>query len=214
MGSPMDLEHELHVAGHQLVAGADETGRGAWAGPMFAAAVILPSDFDPNLDPEIEDSKDMSPHQREEAYSRILEEAIAISVCWVTAAEVDRAQDRGEYDACNAGLLHRAILALSPRPQYALVDSMDVPDLPLEHRRIDHGEAASASIAAASVVAKVARDRMMVDLGHRFPEWGFEDHKGYGGGDGSHAAALAKHGTSPIHRLSSKGVRRNVDPAT
>src|SRR5437762_194866 len=100
MGSPIDVEHELHAAGHQLVAGADETGPGAWAGPMFAAAVILPADFEPDLDPEVEDAKDMSPHQREAAYGRILEEAIAISVCWVTAAEVDQAQDQDEYEAC------------------------------------------------------------------------------------------------------------------
>lgn len=200
-------ETELRQQGFTLIAGMDEAGRGSWAGPLLAAALILPVGFDIE---GIHDGKTLTPSQRENLHSRIVAEALAISVAWVTPAVIDAATEAEAFDACHVDLLRRTILALEPLPDFVLIDFLEVPGLPMDHRSIEHGDAVSATIAAASIIAKVTRDRMMTDLARRFPEYGFDRHKGYGGGQGEHAAALAEHGASPIHRLSSKGVRNAV----
>jgi ribonuclease HII len=198
-------ERECWGRGYGLVAGVDEAGRGALAGPMVAAAVILPRDFDPNEDPLVRDSKSMSPTQLEAAYPRILAEAIASCVIWVTASAIDDASEKGEFDVCHVDLLRNTIRSLSPQPTHVLIDYYEVPGLSMSSQWIAHGDAVSASIAAASVVAKVTRDRMMTDFGAYFPGYGFERHKGYGAEE--HSDALAKDGPSPIHRRSNKAVR-------
>ena len=197
-------ERDLWRKGHKLVAGADESGRGAWAGPLLAAAVIMPEGFDPT---GIRDGKDLSEAQREAVYPRILAEALAVSVVWVSARAIDEAAEAGAYDDCHRDLLRRVVEALHPQPDFVLLDYF-LPDLRVKSLAIPRGEEISASIAAASIGAKVTLDRMMIDFDRYFPQWGFALHKGYGGGGGEHAAALAEHGASPIHRRSSNGVRR------
>ena len=204
MNSLLQHERDLWAKGSKFVAGVDETGRGALAGPLLAAAVILPESFDAT---GIKDSKDMSEAQRAAVYPRILAEAVAVSVAWVSARVIDGATEAGRFDACHKDLLRRAVEGLYPEPDFVLIDHY-VPDLRFENKAISHGEKVSASIAGAAIVAKVTRDRMMIDLDRFFPRWGFARHKGYGGGGGEHEAALALHRASPIHRRSSAGVRR------
>lgn len=199
----LKLERE-HWDQGQLVAGVDETGRGALAGPMLAAAVILPLGFKTN---GIRDSKKMDQSQREAVYPRILAEAIAISVAWISAAEIDAADGRREYDKCHVDLLQRTVLALSPQPHHVLVDFLEV-DLPMAQGSIERGESVSASIAAASIVAKVTRDRMMADLGRYLEPWALATNKGYGT---DQQTLVRTHGASVIHRRSSSGVRKAMN---
>jgi ribonuclease HII len=192
-------ERELQERGFERIAGVDEAGRGALAGPMVAAAVILPPEFFPG---RITDSKDMSPGQREFEFARVIAEAVAISTAWMTVTTLDEAVRTDMFDEAHRDLLRGAINALYPRPDFVLIDSYEIPDLGIESRFFPHADAESITVAAASVVAKVTRDKAMEDLDHLFPEWGFARHKGYGGGSGEHAAALEAHGISPVHRLS------------
>jgi ribonuclease HII len=150
----------------------------------------------------------MSDGSREAGYARILAEARGISVAWLSAVEIDHAAGADGFDRCHQELLRRTVEALVPQPDLVLVDHFDVPGLRVPQQAITHGEDASTAIAAASIVAKVTRDRIMTDLHRLLPAWGFDVHKGYGGGDGRHEAALFLHGASPVHRLSSKGVKR------
>jgi ribonuclease HII len=204
MNDLLRLERDLWGTGSKLVAGVDETGRGALAGPLMAAAVILPQGFDTA---GIKDSKDMSEAQRAAVYPRLLAEAVAVSVVWVSARVIDEAAEAGRFDDCHKDLLRRAVEALRPEPDFVLIDHY-VPELRIENEAMSHAEMVSASIAAAAIVAKITRDRMMADLDRCFPHWGFARNKGYGGGGGEHAAALALHGASAIHRRSSSAVRR------
>ena len=196
-----DLESQVREDGHRLIAGVDETGRGALAGPLLAAAVILPEDFDSK---GVRNSKDMKPSQREDVYPRILAEAVAVSVCWVSPSVLDAATDGNAFDRCHEELLQRTIAALNPQPDFVLVDYLEL-DLAMPHRSIPHGESVSVSIAAASIVAKVTRDRMMTDLGRHLDRWALEANKGYGPEQNKF---IELHGVSPVHRLSSQGVKR------
>lgn len=197
------IERDLWEQGYNRVAGVDEVGRGVLAGPLLAAAVILPKDFDLV---GVRDSKELTKTQLATEYPRILVEALAVSVAWISARAMDEAADAGRYDDCHRELLSRAIGALHPQPDFVLIDHYAL-DLPVESRAMSHGEDESASIAVASMIAKVTRDRMMIDMDQYLPHWGFARHKGYGGGSGEHKAAIAKHGLSPIHRRSSDGVQ-------
>lgn len=178
------------------MAGADEAGRGALAGPLVAAAVILPQDF--CLD-GIRDSKVLTPNQREAAFERIVEAAV-VSVCRVAPGTIDR---RGLH-RCNLWLLRRAARELDPCPDYVLTDGFPVPRIPCPSLGIKKGDAVSACVAAASIVAKVTRDRAMVRLHGRFPAFGFEHNKGYGTSE--HWEVLDRLGPTPVHRLSFSGV--------
>lgn len=189
-------EAALWAQGFERVAGVDEAGRGALAGPLVAAAVILPPGFDTE---GIRDSKVLSAAQREEQYARITA-ACAVAVAKAEPAALDT---RGLHRS-NLALLRRAATALQPEPDYALTDGFPVPRMPCPALSIKKGDAVSASVAAASIVAKVTRDRIMRRLDRRYPAFGFAVNKGYGTPE--HRSVLARLGPTPQHRLSFAGV--------
>src|SRR5438309_8164284 len=191
-------ERHLREHGFRFIAGADEAGRGALAGPLVAAAVILPEEFD--LD-GLDDSKLLTPLQRERCYERIVAQAVAFSVCRAMPSRIDH---RGLHRS-NKFLLRRALRELCVTPDYVLTDGWPVGHIPLPHLAIKRGGAVTASVAAASVIAKVTRDRSMDRYHRRFPVYGFDTNRGYG--TRKHWDALELHGPSPIHRISFKGVR-------
>lgn len=186
-------ERSLRQQGFRLIAGVDEAGRGALAGPLVAAAVILPEGFDLE---GIDDSKALTAAQRETCYARILAGAVAVAVRRATPARIDR---RGLHRS-NLWLLRRAVRALPVRPDYVLTDGFPLPRLGLPSLSIRKGDAVTASVAAASIVAKVVRDRAMARYHRRFPAYGFDRNKGYGTAE--HREALARFGPCPIHRRS------------
>jgi len=194
-GLTVDLvryERALRDQGFTRVAGADEAGRGALAGPLVAAAVVLPEGFDPT---GIDDSKALTPNQRDAAYERIVASAL-FAVAKVEPAMIDR---RGLHRS-NLALLRRCVRALEPEPEYALTDGFPVPKMPCPALAIKKGDAVAVSVAAASIVAKVTRDRIMRRMHRRFPEFGFDHNKGYGTPE--HLEVLDRLGPSAIHRLS------------
>lgn len=182
---------QARADGKRAIAGVDEVGRGCLAGPVVAAAVILPPDFDPS---GIGDSKKLSAAQRERAYKRILAEAVSYGIGQCDAAEIDRINIlRATHEA-----MRRALAALTPAPDVVFVDGLPVPNLHPDCRNLIKGDSRCLSIAAASIVAKVTRDRLLVEYDVLWPEYGFAGHKGYGSAD--HVATLEKHGPCPIHR--------------
>jgi ribonuclease HII len=183
-------ERLLAAQGFVRVAGADEAGRGALAGPLVAAAVILPPDFDLR---GIDDSKILSEAQRESTYARIVESAAWIA-CKAEPATIDA---RGLHRS-NISLLRRAAKAL--QPDYVLTDGFPVPRIPCPSIGVKKGDAVSASVGAASIVAKVTRDRIMRRLHRRYPAFGFDHNKGYGTPE--HLEALERLGPTPVHRMS------------
>jgi ribonuclease HII len=191
------FERGLRRQGFTAVAGADEVGRGALAGPLVAASVILPEGFDLE---GIADSKLLTRPQRERAYERIVSYAVAWSVCKATPARIDR---RGLHRS-NIWLLRRAVLQLPATPDYVLTDGFAVRRLGVPALAMKKGDAVAACVAAASIVAKVTRDRMMERYARRFRAYGFERNRGYGTRE--HWDALDRVGPCPIHRLSFRGV--------
>jgi ribonuclease HII len=190
-------ERRLRGAGFSVVAGVDEAGRGALAGPLVAAAVVLPEGFDPQ---GLEDSKLLTPLQRDRMYSRIRDEAVAIAVCRAMPGRIDRSG----LHRTNLKLLRRALTLLPVRPEYILTDGFPIPRLPVPSLGMRKGDMVTASVAAASIVAKVTRDRAMNRYHRRFPLYGFNTNRGYG--TAAHWEALFRFGPSPIHRKSFKGV--------
>jgi ribonuclease HII len=177
-----------------IVAGVDEAGRGPLAGPVAAAAVILDLT---NIPAGLNDSKKLSEAARNRLFPLILANARAVAFSFASPAEIDALNIRG----ATLLAMRRAVLALSIIPQRVLIDGRDVPPgLPCEGRAIVGGDALEPAISAASIVAKVMRDRLMVTLGKQFPDYGFEQHMGYG--TSRHLEALRLHGPSPHHRLS------------
>ena len=187
------FEHEGQAAGYRLICGVDEAGRGPLAGPVYAAAVILPPDMDI---PGLNDSKQLTERQRDLLYDVIREKAAALAVASADEKEID------EINILNAAMLamRRAVEQLTPPPELALVDGNRDPGLGIPTRTIVKGDARSASIAAASILAKVERDRFMLEMDARYPEYQFRRHKGYP--TALHYELLAKYGPSPIHRRS------------
>jgi ribonuclease HII len=185
-------ERALRAQGFARVAGADEAGRGALAGPLVAAAVILPEGFDPE---GIDDSKMLTKNQREAAYARIVA-AAAFRVAKAAPEAIDR---RGLHRS-NIALLRRCVRALDPAPEYALTDGFPVPRMPCPSLAMKKGDAVAVSVAAASIVAKVTRDRIMTRIHRRYPDFGFDHNKGYGTPE--HLEVLDRLGPTPIHRLS------------
>ena len=192
------VEAEQRALGFAVIAGVDEVGVAPLAGPVVAAAVILPPEV--RL-PHLDDSKRLTPEQREALYALVVERAEAWAVGIATVEEIDR------VNVLQATRLahRRAILSLTRRPALILVDGRYPADVPLPQLVIVDGDATCAPIAAASVVAKVSRDRLMVELAARYPEYGFARHKGYG--TRAHLDAIARHGLTPIHRRSFLPVR-------
>jgi ribonuclease HII len=191
---PWAFERALWANGFARVAGVDEAGRGPLAGPVVAAAVVLPPGFDPA---GVRDSKKLSPHAREQAFARIEQDALGVGVGIVGPADIDRLNIlRATHEA-----MRRALGALcSPPPDAVLVDGLPVPNLHPCCRALVKGDDKSVSIAAASIVAKVTRDRLMAAFHDEFPVYDFARHKGYG--TPQHLAALGEHGPCPLHRRS------------
>jgi len=187
------LEHSYLSAGYPLVAGVDEAGRGALAGPVVAAAVVLPADSEI---PDVRDSKDVPPELRRRLYRTIRVLALAVGIGIADPAVVDRINVRQATHQAMATALSR----LSPTPDFALIDGLPVEGLALPHRCLVKGDQRSYLIAAASIVAKVTRDLLMVDLDALYPGYGFAEHKGYG--TALHREAIRRLGPCPIHRRS------------
>ena len=188
----LTLEHEAQAQGYAVVCGADEAGAGPLAGPVYAAAVSLPDDFDL---PWLNDSKKVTPKRREVLFDQIKEQAVAWAVASVGEREID------EINILNARMkaMDQAIHQLNPAPDFALIDGNRNKGITIPNRMVVHGDSLSASISAAAILAKVSRDRYMLEMAQRYPEYHFEQHKGYG--TKLHYEMLHKYGPCPIHRL-------------
>ena len=199
----LEFEEALWKQGFFHVAGIDEAGRGCWAGPVTAGAVILPADAEMlSVLKGARDSKMMTPAERERMYSVITEHALTWAVGEADNAEIDRV---GILNATK-NAMKRAVAALDPEPVHLLIDYVRLHDVTIPQTGIKHGDAVSLSIACASILAKVTRDRWMTETAARlYPEYGFDRHKGYG--TKQHQAALAEYGPCPLHRLSFKPLR-------
>jgi ribonuclease HII len=194
-------ERALRRVGFHHVAGVDEAGRGACAGPLVVAAVVLPEGRRGEI-VGLADSKLLTAEQREAAYAKVVERALAWSVCVIPTREVD---GRGVHFANVAGM-RRAVAGLPTTPCYTLTDGFPIPGLPSPSCAVWKGDQVVGCVAAASVVAKVTRDRMMRELDSRFPEYAFASHKGYCTPE--HDAALQAHGPCVEHRYSFVNVRQ------
>lgn len=195
---PLGFETEARAAGYAVVAGVDEAGRGPLAGPVVAAAVIL---ADGAVLDGVQDSKRMTEKGREKAFSVIHEQALAVGIGVIAPAYID------EHNILNASLeaMKRAVSFLDPGPDLLLVDGIHPVPVPTRQRCVKQGDRRSLSISAASVIAKVYRDRIMCSIDACFPQYGFSQHKGYG--TAAHLEALRRHGPCPAHRRSFRGVR-------
>jgi len=190
-------ESLVRKAGYRLIAGVDEAGRGPLAGPVVAAAVILPEGL--VLD-GVRDSKEMTESAREKAFPLIHEKALSVGVGVISAGDIDRT------NILQASLqaMKQAILSLDPKPEFCLVDGIHPVPVPIHYRCLKKGDRRSHSISAASVVAKVYRDRIMCSFHEKFPGYGFSENKGYG--TAQHLAALREQGACPIHRTTFRRV--------
>ena len=188
-----EIENSLFSETVQLICGVDEAGRGPLAGPVCAAAVILPRDLQI---PGLTDSKKLTDKKRRELFPVIQEQAVAYGIGLASEQEID------EINILQATFLamRRALDQLSVRPDLALIDGNRETDFGLPVKTVVKGDSLSANIAAASILAKVTRDNIMIQLSEQYPEYGFEIHKGYG--TKAHYAALTEHGASPVHRRS------------
>ncbi len=187
-----EIEQTYYDRGVQLICGVDEAGRGPLAGPVCAAAVILP----PNVDiPGLNDSKKLSDKRRRELFPLIKEKAIAYAIAFADHKEID------EINILQATYLamERAIGQLAVKPEAAIIDGNRAKDFGIPVETVVQGDSRSASIAAASILAKVTRDDYMLQMAQEYPAYGFEIHKGYG--TKAHYAALTQFGASPIHRM-------------
>lgn len=186
-----ELENNLYSRGYSSVAGVDEAGRGPLAGDVYAAAVILPRDI---IIEGLNDSKKISEKKRDKLYDEICEAALAYAVCTASVEEIDEINIRNAtYLAMN-----RAIKSLKISPDYVLVDGDCITNCDVEHECVVKGDSRCISIAAASILAKVTRDRYMLRMAEEYPQYGFEKHKGYG--TKVHIAALKEFGACEYHR--------------
>ena len=194
----MAFEEEARAGGHRLIAGVDEVGRGALAGPVVAAAIIL--DPDAPLPDGLDDSKKLTPAQRE----RIAEELKQTACCYGVGLVPPQEIDRTNILIATRRAMSNALGELRPCADFLLIDALQLREVELPQRAIIRGDSISASIAAASVIAKTFRDALMRDYDHIYPQYGFAAHVGYG--TRAHLEALRTHGACPIHRRSFRGV--------
>ena len=187
------FEHQAHEQCFQIVCGVDEAGRGPLAGPVCAAAVILPDGL---VIEGLDDSKKLTEKKRDALYDIICEEAIAYGIAFASVEEIE------EMNILQATFLamKRAVEGLSVKPDLALVDGNQKPNLDIQARTLVKGDAKSPSIAAASILAKVTRDRLMTEIAEEYPQYEFPKHKGYG--TKLHYEKIMEHGISPVHRRS------------
>jgi len=197
------LERVLQRSGFPQVAGADEAGRGACAGPLVVAAAVLPTGHRGEV-PGLADSKLLTEAAREAAYDEVLDRALAWSVVVVPSAEVDRCG----LHVMNVRAMRQAVLRLDPCPSYVLTDGFPIAGMPAPTLAVWKGDRVAACVAAASVIAKVTRDRIMRELHDSWPAYDFARHKGYITPE--HTAALSEHGPCPQHRFSYVNVRASV----
>lgn len=193
MADLWEIENSIYDSGVELICGVDEAGRGPLAGPVCAAAVILPR----GLEIEgLDDSKKLSEKKRDELFDVIKASAISCGIAFASVEEIE------ELNILSATMLamNRAIAMLSPRPQLALIDGNRNKEIEINSRCVIKGDSKCADIAAASILAKVTRDRYMIEMAEKYPEYHFEKHKGYG--TKLHYEALREYGPSDIHRLS------------
>lgn len=195
------VEQSLKSQDYTHIAGMDEVGRGPLAGPVVAAAVILPDDF---YLPGLNDSKKLSPHMRESFYHAIVEKAIAYCISFVDAETID------QINILQATLkvMRESVKGLDVKPDICLVDGLRIHGLEVEQLPLVGGDGKSVSIAAASILAKVTRDRWMTEAHEKYPMYGFKQHVGYGTAE--HIAAIAKYGPCPLHRKTFGGVKEWV----
>ncbi len=200
--NPDQFEKDARKQGYSRIAGIDEAGRGPLAGPVVAAATILPQAF--HL-PHLDDSKRLSPKRREQLFGAIYEQAVTVGIGIVDPIEIDR------INILQASLLSMRIAVdnLRPAPDYLLIDGTFQIRSPVPQRVIKHGDRRSLSIAAASVIAKVTRDRLMRLYDEEFPEFGFREHKGYS--TEKHRVAIRAFGCCSIHRKTFRGVKEYVN---
>ena len=186
------IEDDCYEKGYNIVCGVDEVGRGPLAGPVCAAAVILPANVEI---PGLNDSKKLSDKRRRELFPLIKEQAVAYAIAFADEKEID------EINILQATFraMERAVEGLSVKPDYILVDGNKLPQLTVPAHAVVQGDSLSASIAAASILAKVTRDDIMLEMAEKYPGYSFEIHKGYG--TKAHYEALTKLGPSPIHRM-------------
>ena len=187
------LEHGIYDSGVRLLCGVDEAGRGPLAGPVCAAAVILPRGCEI---PGLNDSKKLTEKKREELYDRIVDSAVSYGIAFGTVEEIEALNILGATFLA----MNRAIAKLDPQPELALIDGNRNAGILVNSRCIVKGDASCADIAAASILAKVTRDRYMLELASQYPQYHFEQHKGYG--TKLHYEALREFGPSPVHRPS------------
>jgi ribonuclease HII len=199
-----DMERSLRRRGFSAIAGADEAGRGACAGPLVAAACVLPAGRRGRV-PELADSKLLTAAARERVYREVVDRAVAWSVVVIPVEDLDA---RGMH-VTNIEALRRAVCTLDPGPDYVLTDGFPVPGLARPTLAVWKGDRVAACVAAASVLAKVTRDRIMLELHERWPEYDFAGHKGYI--TDVHSAALERHGPCPEHRMRFVNVVRARD---
>lgn len=188
-----ELENEIYDSGVSLICGVDEAGRGPLAGPVCAAAVILPRNIEIV---GLNDSKKLSEKSREKLYDEICEKAMSFGIAFASVEEIE------EFNILNAAMLamNRAIAQLEPQPELALIDGNRSSAIEINSRCVIKGDAKCADIAAASILAKVTRDRYMLEMAEKYPEYHFERHKGYG--TKLHYEALREYGPCEIHRPS------------
>lgn len=196
-----EFEDRALSSGYNAIAGVDEAGRGPLAGPVVAAAVILPRNL---AIPGINDSKQLTPTVRDSLYEQIQAEALAVGIGVSDSLTIDR------INILQATLraMEEAVRGLQVPADCLLVDGISATALPMPQKTIKKGDSLSLSIAAASIIAKVTRDRLMLEYDRQYPGYGFAGHKGYG--SAAHMAAIASLGPSPIHRLTFRGVREHV----
>jgi ribonuclease HII len=199
--APLHFEQLARRRGHRVVAGVDEAGRGPLAGPVVAAAVVLPEGFEL---PGLTDSKQLSARERERLYPLVRAGALAVGVGVVSAQRIDAVNI---LQATLAGM-RLAVQRLHPAPDFLLVDGISPVPVPLPQKTLKKGDSLSLSIGAASVVAKVIRDRIMAGYDRLYPGYGFAVHKGYG--SARHLEAIARLGPCPLHRRTFRGVREHV----
>jgi ribonuclease HII len=187
------LENAVRRWGFYRIAGCDEVGRGCLAGPVVAGAVILDPEYHI---PGLADSKTITAAERERLHDLITRKALAWSVAWADPEEIDTIN----IHQASLQAMRRAVLAIAPLPDLVLVDAFRIPDLDIAQRGVLHGDRRCAAIAAASIVAKVTRDRQMMGHHERDPRYGYDRHKGYATAE--HRAAVERYGYSPLHRRS------------
>ena len=188
-----EIENGLYAEGFEFVAGVDEAGRGPLAGPVCAAAVVLPKDI---IIEGINDSKKLTEKMRDKLFDEIIEKAVSYSIEFVSPEVIDSINIKNATSLA----MHNAVSNLDVKPDFVIIDGNDNFEYDIPYRYVVKGDAKSQTIAAASILAKVSRDRLMIELAEKYPQYSLEKHKGYG--TKVHIEAIQKHGVSEIHRRS------------